>query len=577
MPTIRPIATAGRSHRSSLTDSLRSIPDIPESMMERWHNSSPDEEPANLGAIRRAMKSSQKVDTKPTLAQNYSRRLQAENNVMVLIENVPLDMTMVQFVQSMLLKDIKKPRTFHYQFENGTFRGLAFAEFRFKEDAFFAISRLNHILLDGCTLHVQLESPLAGPEPHVQNKNDYQVERSAIWRTAASSDGSAASSIPHSTSSSALFARRRYKHAYRKDDYQQHATSDFDSIYMLNQEPPPINFNNSSLSDRPSVSMLPGLSDPGESQNSSYESSFGMDGVVFCDEPEKMVDDNAEDVNSPGILDRTQAVKTQVGQIVARQYHSCQRYQCQSCTRKFNTEEDWRTHESLIHRPREEWVCSLVPCMSPSMTDWKCAFCQSPFSDWAKFVLHDCRPCGIAPTSPTSRPVFNTRTDLADHVKHHHGGAVLTTFMVEKWSRPPTWEEGIWACSTCGSSVQGWQNRLDHLAGHYKLEISKKKCECLKGSNIQSAMSRIISGEMEVSSVSVDAEEKEDEASPSDYRSQEYVIKVSFVNFYILILKKKIRASRSVKPSDQVVSLQDRSYGFVAQARAWITRSMRRP
>lgn len=142
-----------------MAGSLRSILDAPESMLKRWQESPPDEEPAELSAIKSAIALSQKSKIIPSLAHRYSRHIKPEDYAMIVIENIPLSMAMDQFVQIMLLKDIKRPHTFQYQFEYGTFGGLAFAEFKSNEDANFAISRLHRILLEGHTLLAYLESP----------------------------------------------------------------------------------------------------------------------------------------------------------------------------------------------------------------------------------------------------------------------------------------------------------------------------------------------------------------------------------------------------------------------------------
>jgi hypothetical protein len=485
-------------------------------MLQRWRDSPPDEEPANISAIRSAVRSSPRLDTALRLDHKVSHQTSPKNNVQVMIRNIPSSMKIEQFVQIMLLGDIQRPRTFQYEFRNGTFSREAFAEFGSKKDALFAVSRLNHTLLEGQTLYAHVDpnfseeplqvshsdgrsdgspafDPLALAE-HFQTKKAYREERSNSWRSAASSNGSAASSAARSYSSSISFARRKYKNSYRRSDSQDQSAYYPGTFMTLLTHPQAqeSTLGSDLLIQRPPTPLPPFQPDPEESQGRPCGGGPVLGDMELCDEPEDILGVSNEDANLQHTLNRSQGTEGRMSHITTKQSHSCQRYRCESCTHRFNTQEEWRAHETVVHRPREEWVCSLAPCMNPTWKDWNCAFCRSLFTDWEAFRLHRCRPCGIAPTSPTSKPVFNTRTGLADHVKHHHEGAVLTPFMVKKWSRPPTWKEGIWPCGTCGSALQGWDNRLNHLAGHFQLDILKTKCSCFTSSSMNS----VISGDM---------------------------------------------------------------------------------
>ncbi|PMD13458.1 hypothetical protein NA56DRAFT_422904 [Hyaloscypha hepaticicola] len=273
------------------------------------------------------------------------------------------------------------------------------------------------------------------------------------WRSAASSNCSAASSAARSHTSSISFARRKYKNRYRRSDSCDQSRSDhlLNLMKAIKVQEGESTLGSNLLIHSPPTPLSPLQPDPEDFQGQPGGNGLVLGDMELCEKPEDFSAVSNEDANIQLTLNHNQGTKFRLSQITTKRSHSCQRYRCESCTHRFNTEEEWRTHETLVHRPREEWVCSLVPFMNDTLEDWKCAFCQSLFTSWEPFILHRCRPCGSALTSPVSKPVFNTRAGLADHVKHHHEGAILTPFMVEKWSRPPTWKEGIWSCGTCVS------------------------------------------------------------------------------------------------------------------------------
>jgi hypothetical protein len=630
MATTKAIPIPGRSPRSSMTNSLRSIPDAPESMLERWRNSPPDEEPANLSAIKNALASSPNLDTRIPFARHYRRPVPAEGHFMVVIENIPRDMQRAQFVQIMLLKDIKRPDRFYYQFRHGEFSGLALAEFASIEDATFAISRLDHILLEGFTLIATLESdyerilklpdtlvdhttahqlkptgPFLAPTffdenalaNYFQDRSLHRTERTNSWRSAPSTDGSAVSSAARSAASSVSMARRRYKRAFRRSDYaQQNSISSYDGD---NRSPKllPIGqgseaFFPDSLFHRPPTPRPP-FRQSFESQplNSPYAEALGTGNFEIFDEPEMIQGTDSQETDLRGVLGTNdQPVSSRLGQPFRQTYHSCLRYRCEFCTKKFNSEEEWREHETLIHRPREEWVCSLVPCMKPTMKDWQCAFCQSTFTDWEIFINHSCQVCGLLPGSSTTRPTFHNRTDLADHVKHHHGRAALTPFMVAKWSHAPTEDGDIWPCITCGASLQGWENRLDHLAGHFSVDGSKRMCSCLRmiedatipDEDLEMLSNLSISTKSSKSRVYNEPDEDPEiietfETSRSSTRIDvDPEVYTEFAQTEFQWPPFQLSGACSVTHKDQVNIPQNNSQGFMARARAWITKRVKR-
>ncbi|KAF8852933.1 hypothetical protein BDZ45DRAFT_694700 [Acephala macrosclerotiorum] len=643
----QPIPIAGISHKSSLSDSLRSVPDMPESMLERWQNSPPDEEPANLSAIRNALDSSRGLRREPSLKRQESAFTGSEINIMVVIENIPLDITIDQFMQIMLFKNIPRPRNLNYEFRKGVFCGLAFAEFDYREDALFAISTLDHSPLSGVTLSAYLESPLSGPEksmstraaPHEEledvaidafnfqkPKVEFQKprERTYDYYSAPSTNGSA-SSAARSTSSSISLARRQYKQTYRRPARRLQSTSstpdgdepeqpffrkrnriplscgpcrhrklkcnrshpcencirrgDISSCSYASPQAKKRNQNQSQTTtnhdimqkriDRLEGLVLSLMTNGALSALSVITDASAHSIAVMGSQPkdQSQIDYSAKDMQAR--IDRLESLALtlmtngaltadaapdlarntlhELEHHVSSRNHSCQRYHCEFCAQKFSTEEDWREHETGIHRPKEEWICSVLPYINvdsnipPSKAD--CIFCQDSldFDQLNMYKQHRCRPCGVWWDSPLA-PVFNTRSELADHVKHQHRGAALTDLMLEKWSVPPKWKNGIWTCNICGASLQGWENRLNHLAMHHNL----RGCSCPSISSTKPA------------------------APGNQNDDKDFAIAVPGLEIEDTV-------SGSFPVSDTTVPPEQTSNGFVSRVRAWITRMMRKP
>ena len=78
----------------------------------------------------------------------------------IVIKNIPFAAKKEQLVQLMTELNLPLPYAFNYHFDNGVFRGLAFANFTSAEETATVIEVLNHFELQGRKLRVEYKKML---------------------------------------------------------------------------------------------------------------------------------------------------------------------------------------------------------------------------------------------------------------------------------------------------------------------------------------------------------------------------------------------------------------------------------
>jgi len=92
----------------------------------------------------------------------------------IVIKNIPFAIKKEQLVQLMTDLGLPLPYAFNYHFDNGVFRGLAFANFTTAEETAAVIETLNHFDLQGRKLRVEYKKmlPLAERERIEREKRE---------------------------------------------------------------------------------------------------------------------------------------------------------------------------------------------------------------------------------------------------------------------------------------------------------------------------------------------------------------------------------------------------------------------
>ena len=78
----------------------------------------------------------------------------------IVIKNIPFAVKKEQLVELMNNMNLPLPYAFNYHFDNGVFRGLAFANFTSPEETATVIDHLNHFELHGRKLRVEYKKML---------------------------------------------------------------------------------------------------------------------------------------------------------------------------------------------------------------------------------------------------------------------------------------------------------------------------------------------------------------------------------------------------------------------------------
>jgi RNA recognition motif-containing protein len=133
----------------------------------------------------------------------------------IVIKNIPFAVKKEQLVQLMTDLRLPLPYAFNYHFDNGVFRGLAFANFTTAEETAAVIESMNHFELNGRKLRVEYKKmlPLAERERIEREKRERRGQLEEQHRPlggglqSQASFGSLASHIP-ATSPSPVSAMR---------------------------------------------------------------------------------------------------------------------------------------------------------------------------------------------------------------------------------------------------------------------------------------------------------------------------------------------------------------------------------
>ena len=78
----------------------------------------------------------------------------------IVIKNIPFAVKKEQLVELMVNMNLPLPYAFNYHFDNGVFRGLAFANFTSPNETESVIQALNHMELSGRKLRVEYKKML---------------------------------------------------------------------------------------------------------------------------------------------------------------------------------------------------------------------------------------------------------------------------------------------------------------------------------------------------------------------------------------------------------------------------------
>lgn len=136
-------------------------------------------------------------------------------------------------------------------------------------------------------------------------------------------------------------------------------------------------------------------------------------------------------------------------------------FQCTFCADSFPTKYDWQRHEKSLHLALDKWTCSLQGGVVSMHGTKRCVFCLAADPDFDHLESHNYSFC--QEKMPQER-TFYRKDHLNQHLRLMHN--VKYHASMDKWRSSTT--EIKSRCGFCGATFTTWNERVDHLAAHFK-------------------------------------------------------------------------------------------------------------
>lgn len=136
-------------------------------------------------------------------------------------------------------------------------------------------------------------------------------------------------------------------------------------------------------------------------------------------------------------------------------------FQCTFCTDSFAAKYDWQRHEKSMHLILDMWTCSPHGGVTEENGTLRCVFCFMINPDKEHLETHNYLSCQ---EKSIQERTFFRKDHLNQHLRLMHNAKFQPC--MEIWQSSIT--EIKSRCGFCGTVLQTWKDRVDHLAGHFK-------------------------------------------------------------------------------------------------------------
>lgn len=139
------------------------------------------------------------------------------------------------------------------------------------------------------------------------------------------------------------------------------------------------------------------------------------------------------------------------------------RFCCTFCCDKFKSKYDWARHEKSLHLNPEAWYCAPHGAVDFSSETGRrhCAFCNLLDPSPEHLESHNSNACRGDRGNPRS---FRRKDHLVQHLHLVH--YLDTLPLIDEWKIGDTAIPS--RCGFCEHTMNTWQERVDHLAGHFR-------------------------------------------------------------------------------------------------------------
>lgn len=138
-------------------------------------------------------------------------------------------------------------------------------------------------------------------------------------------------------------------------------------------------------------------------------------------------------------------------------------FKCTFCCDAFKSKYDWRRHEKSLHLDLEVWKCAPTDGTfgDSGSIERLCAYCNAPDPDSLHLEAHHHQACV---NRAVAARCFRRRDHLAQHLRVFH--KLLHVPQLDDWvEQAPAVKS---RCGFCDLALSSWDERADHLAGHFR-------------------------------------------------------------------------------------------------------------
>lgn len=138
-------------------------------------------------------------------------------------------------------------------------------------------------------------------------------------------------------------------------------------------------------------------------------------------------------------------------------------FKCTFCCDAFKSKYDWRRHEKSLHLDLEVWKCAPMDGTfgDSGSIERLCAYCNAAGPDSPHLETHHHQACA---NRAVAARCFRRRDHLAQHLRVFH--KLLDVPQLDNWvEQAPAVRS---RCGFCNMALSSWDERADHLAGHFR-------------------------------------------------------------------------------------------------------------
>ncbi|KAH7171279.1 hypothetical protein EDB81DRAFT_194704 [Dactylonectria macrodidyma] len=135
-------------------------------------------------------------------------------------------------------------------------------------------------------------------------------------------------------------------------------------------------------------------------------------------------------------------------------------FPCTFCCDSFKSKYDWSRHEQALHLNLQGWRCAPFgsTVVAPETGRIHCTYCKLLDPTPAHLEMHAHGTC------VTQTQIYARKDHLIQHLRRFHHAEDLS--MIDSWKvETPVISS---RCGFCDSRMETWQERVDHLAAHFR-------------------------------------------------------------------------------------------------------------